>query len=146
LETSQRSQADGADFGTSVITGQPVLDDVLSVFPAMIELSTLALLIGVGVGVPIGVVAAVRRGRWSDHLIRLVAFRLFRADLLARTRCGDPADGRIPHAALGDELQTGRLIAERATNRAGAGQPAEFRMKDQKARSERAGWGDPKRS
>jgi peptide/nickel transport system permease protein len=61
------------DFGTSVITGQPVLDDVLSVFPATIELSTLALLIGVGVGVPLGVAAAVRRGRWSDHLIRLVA-------------------------------------------------------------------------
>ena len=57
-------------FGTSVITSQPVLDDLLRVFPATFELSALSLLIGVAVGIPMGVVAATRRGRWQDQLVR----------------------------------------------------------------------------
>ena len=46
------------DFGNSVITSQPVLHDLLRVFPATIELSMLALIIGVVLGIPLGVVAA----------------------------------------------------------------------------------------
>ena len=61
------------DFGTSVITSQPVLHDMLQVFPATLELSVLALLIGVVLGVPLGVVAATHQGRWQDHAIRLVS-------------------------------------------------------------------------
>jgi peptide/nickel transport system permease protein len=61
------------DFGTSVITSQPVLHDMLQVFPATLELSLLALVIGVALGVPLGVVAATHQGRWQDHLIRLVS-------------------------------------------------------------------------
>ncbi len=61
------------DFGTSVITSQPVLTDMLNVFPATLELAVLALLIGVVLGVPLGVVAATHRGRWQDHLVRLVS-------------------------------------------------------------------------
>ena len=61
------------DFGTSVITSQPVLQDMLNVFPATLELAFLALLIGVVLGVPLGVVAATHRGRWQDHLIRLLS-------------------------------------------------------------------------
>lgn len=61
------------DFGISVITSQPVLHDMLQVFPATLELSLLALVIGVVLGVPLGVVAATHQGRWQDHLIRLVS-------------------------------------------------------------------------
>jgi peptide/nickel transport system permease protein len=61
------------DFGTSVITSQPVLHDMLQVFPATLELSVPALLIGVVLGVPLGVVAATHQGRWQDHAIRLVS-------------------------------------------------------------------------
>ena len=61
------------DFGTSVITSQPVLQDMLHVFPATLELAVLALLIGVVAGVPLGVVAATHRGRWQDQLIRLLS-------------------------------------------------------------------------
>ncbi|MEP7239617.1 MAG: ABC transporter permease [Devosia sp.] len=60
------------DFGVSVLTSRPVLDDLLRVFPATFELSTLAIVIGVVVGVPMGVVAAARKGRWVDHVIRIV--------------------------------------------------------------------------
>jgi len=58
------------DFGNSVITSQPVLQDLLRVFPATLELSLLALLIGVVFGVPLGVIAATHRGRWQDQVIR----------------------------------------------------------------------------
>lgn len=61
------------DFGTSVITSQPVLQDMLHVFPATLELAFLALAIGVVLGVPLGVVAATQRGRWPDHAVRLLS-------------------------------------------------------------------------
>nr|WP_147040167.1 ABC transporter permease [Skermanella aerolata] len=60
------------DFGTSVLTSQPVLDDVRRAFPATLELATAAIIIGVAVGVPAGVFAAVHRGRWPDHLVRVL--------------------------------------------------------------------------
>jgi len=58
------------DFGNSVITAQPVLQDLLRVFPATIELSMFALIIGVVLGIPLGVIAATHRGRWQDQVIR----------------------------------------------------------------------------
>jgi peptide/nickel transport system permease protein len=60
------------DFGVSVLTSQPVLADLLHVFPATLELSTLAILMGTLIGVPSGVWAAARRGLWPDHLVRVV--------------------------------------------------------------------------
>lgn len=60
------------DLGTSLLTAQPVLSDIARVFPATLELATLATLLGVLVGVPAGVVAAVNQGRWPDQLIRFV--------------------------------------------------------------------------
>ncbi|MDD9858069.1 MAG: ABC transporter permease [Gammaproteobacteria bacterium] len=63
------------DFGTSIMTAQPVLQDLIRFFPATLELATLATLVGVLAGVPLGVVAAVRQGRLTDHLVRI--FGLF---------------------------------------------------------------------
>jgi peptide/nickel transport system permease protein len=60
------------DFGTSVLTSRPVLEDVLRFFPATIELATTATLMGVLLGVPMGVIGATRHGRWPDHLIRVI--------------------------------------------------------------------------
>jgi peptide/nickel transport system permease protein len=60
------------DLGESVLTARPVLDDIARVFPATLELATAAIVIGILVGVPAGVVAAVRRGRWPDHLVRVL--------------------------------------------------------------------------
>jgi len=53
------------DFGTSVLTSNPVLEDIKRTFPATLELATLGILIGAGLGVPLGVWAAVRRGGMS---------------------------------------------------------------------------------
>ncbi|MFS8182802.1 ABC transporter permease [Pseudovibrio denitrificans] len=60
------------DFGMSTLTARPVVEDVARVFPATLELATLATIAGVGLGVPMGVIAAVNEGRWPDQLIRLV--------------------------------------------------------------------------
>jgi peptide/nickel transport system permease protein len=63
------------DLGISIMTAQPVMDDLLRFFPATLELATVATLLGVFVGVPLGVLAAVKQGRWPDHLVRV--FGLF---------------------------------------------------------------------
>ena len=60
------------DLGISVTTSQPVLQDILRFFPATWELATIATIIGVTFGVPMGVFAATHQGRWPDHLIRFI--------------------------------------------------------------------------
>ena len=60
------------DFGKSIRTGQEVSTDIARVFPATLELATLGTLIGVVIGVPLGVIAAVRRGSWIDQVARFV--------------------------------------------------------------------------
>ena len=60
------------DFGTSVLTTHPVMDDIRRVFPATIELATVGTLIGTVLGVPLGVLAAVKRGSLIDQLVRVV--------------------------------------------------------------------------
>lgn len=60
------------DFGTSVLTSRPVIEDIARVFPATLELATLGTLIGVAFGVPMGVMAAVHQGRWLDQIVRVV--------------------------------------------------------------------------
>ncbi|TWI38057.1 peptide/nickel transport system permease protein [Paracoccus sulfuroxidans] len=61
------------NFGRSISTGHPVAEDLKRVFPATVELATLGTLIGVLVGVPLGVIAAARRGGWIDQIARVVA-------------------------------------------------------------------------
>ena len=60
------------NFGNSLTTGQPVLKDLLSVFPATLELATAAMIVGALVGVPLGVVAASNRGSLVDHIARII--------------------------------------------------------------------------
>ena len=60
------------DLGTSVLTSRPVLEDILRVFPATFELAIVATLFGVCVGVPLGVISAVKRGSFLDHFTRVV--------------------------------------------------------------------------
>ena len=60
------------EFGTSVLTANPVWTDIRKTFPATLELATAGILIGAGLGVPLGVWAAVRRGGWVDHAVRVI--------------------------------------------------------------------------
>ena len=61
------------DFGNALLTNQPVLHDIARLFPATLELATVAIIVGAGLGIPLGVMAAVNRGRLIDHLVRLVS-------------------------------------------------------------------------
>ncbi|NQW08720.1 MAG: ABC transporter permease [Alphaproteobacteria bacterium] len=63
------------DLGTSLLTANPVAEDIARVFPATLELATLATIFGVLFGVPAGVIAAVNQGRWPDQVVRV--FGLF---------------------------------------------------------------------
>jgi peptide/nickel transport system permease protein len=60
------------NFGRSVLTTNPVMTDIRRVFPATIELATLGTLIGALVGVPLGVLAAVKRGSLVDQIVRII--------------------------------------------------------------------------
>ncbi len=65
-------QALSGNFGTSVLTTNPVLDDIRRVFPATIELATIGTLIGSTLGIPLGVLAAVKRGSFADQIVRII--------------------------------------------------------------------------
>ncbi len=60
------------DFGKSVLTSNPVIQDIKRVFPATLELATLGTLIGIMLGIPLGVLAAVYQGRWPDQVARFI--------------------------------------------------------------------------
>lgn len=57
------------DFGTSVVTNSSVLHEFLTLFPATLELSFFALALAIGLGVPAGALAAVKRGGWFDQIL-----------------------------------------------------------------------------
>ncbi|MCB1452862.1 MAG: ABC transporter permease subunit, partial [Rhizobiaceae bacterium] len=61
------------DFGSSIVTKRPVLDDFLTLFPATLELSLCAILLAVVIGVPAGVFAAIKRGSFFDQAIMSTA-------------------------------------------------------------------------
>ena len=60
------------DFGTSVLTTNPVMDDIKRVFPATMELATVGTIIGAVFGVPFGVLAAVKRNSFIDQIVRVI--------------------------------------------------------------------------
>ena len=61
------------DLGVSITTRRAVTTDLRQYFPATLELSTAATLFSVIVGVPLGVLAAVRRNRPADHISRVIS-------------------------------------------------------------------------
>ncbi len=60
------------DLGTSLLTRRPVIEDIARVFPATLELATIATIFGILAGVPAGVLAATRPGSWLDQIVRIV--------------------------------------------------------------------------
>ncbi|MEG3115182.1 ABC transporter permease subunit [Salinicola sp. 4072] len=57
------------DLGNSLVTHSPVMDEFMSRFPATLELSLFALAFAVIIGLPAGVLAAVKRGKTLDHTV-----------------------------------------------------------------------------
>jgi peptide/nickel transport system permease protein len=61
------------DFGTSLWTGQPVIEEVLIRLPLSLEVAILATIVSVLLAIPLGMVAAVRQDSWVDYVIRVVS-------------------------------------------------------------------------
>jgi len=60
------------DFGTSLYTTRPIADDLASRLPATIELTLVAMIVSVAIGIPLGVLSAVWRNSFLDHALRVV--------------------------------------------------------------------------
>jgi dipeptide transport system permease protein len=63
----------GGNLGNSLITKQPVWDEFFTLFPATVELSICAMIFAVCLGIPAGIIAAVRRGSAFDHTVMTTA-------------------------------------------------------------------------
>jgi peptide/nickel transport system permease protein len=61
------------DFGSSLWTGQPVIEEVLIRLPLSLEVAILATIVSVLLAVPLGMLAAVRQDTWVDYAIRVVS-------------------------------------------------------------------------
>jgi peptide/nickel transport system permease protein len=61
------------DLGTSITTKQPVVADLRRHLPATIELAVAAMVIGIVVGIPLGVLAAAKRDRPVDQIARVIS-------------------------------------------------------------------------
>lgn len=104
------------DLGTSLVSGIPVRRELSRRFAATFELTTVALLIALALGVPLGVVAALRKDTWIDGIARIVGIggisipvfwsgitlSLF---LFYKWKIASPPFGRIdPHVGAPDHL------------------------------------------
>jgi glutathione transport system permease protein len=67
------SHALRGDWGVSMVSGRPVLAEVLNVLPWTLELTIVSLALGIIIGVPLGVWAAVRRNTLADYVVRVLS-------------------------------------------------------------------------
>jgi len=113
----------GGDLGVSLLSSRPVIDDIRRVFTATFELATVSVLLAALIGIPLGVLAAVKRGTPIDHIARFgnlfghampVFWLAMMALLLFYGRLGwVPGPGRLD--ALGSALyvpRTGFLLLD----------------------------------
>ncbi|AKJ42262.1 putrescine export ABC transporter permease SapB [Pragia fontium] len=61
------------EFGTSVINGQDIGEQLKIVFPATLELCFFAFIIALGLGTPLGIAAAMTKSKWPDRIITSVS-------------------------------------------------------------------------
>jgi peptide/nickel transport system permease protein len=65
-----------ADFGLSIHTQTPIIELLKTRYPATLKLAFVSLLIGLSIGVPMGIYAALKAGKWQDLIVTLVSVRL----------------------------------------------------------------------
>jgi peptide/nickel transport system permease protein len=61
------------DFGRSIFTGRPVIDEIADQLPSTLELAGTAILLAAAVGLALGILASVRHNTWVDRLAMLLA-------------------------------------------------------------------------
>jgi peptide/nickel transport system permease protein len=110
------------DLGLSIATQRPVLDDIYQYAPATIELATAGFLLSVVIGVPLGIVAAVRRDTWVDHIARFVSLigvsspTFWLAFIVLAIFYGElqiaPGPGRLDPVAFAPDRITGLFLVD----------------------------------
>ena len=66
-----RDVAEG-NFGVSMFTQQPIVNDLATRLPATLELTIVAVVIAAIIGIPLGVLCGLHRNSWTDHILRVV--------------------------------------------------------------------------
>jgi peptide/nickel transport system permease protein len=110
------------DFGRSLVNRKPVIEDLRAFWPASVELALAAIAISAAVGIPLGVLSAVRAGRWLDRLITpgsvfLGSMPIFWLGLMAvlvfyRVLDVLPAAGRLTVGLAAPPAITGLLLID----------------------------------
>ncbi len=63
----------GGNFGASLRTGEPILKLVGETLPVTIQLATASIMIAMLIGIPMGILSAVRKGTWIDYLANVIS-------------------------------------------------------------------------
>lgn len=64
------------DLGNSIHTKTPIIDIIKTRYPATLKLAFLSMLIGLSIGVPLGIYAALNANRWQDFVVTIISVRL----------------------------------------------------------------------
>jgi peptide/nickel transport system permease protein len=112
------------DLGRSIHSQRPVLDDIEEYTPATLELATVAFILTLIVGIPLGVLAAVKRDSWIDHVARVISLlgvsspTFWLAFILLAVFYGyfqiAPGPGRLDSIALPPPTVTGSYLIDSA--------------------------------
>jgi peptide/nickel transport system permease protein len=117
--------------GKSLYTDRDVIIDLIEYFPATFELITVAMILAVLIGVPLGIISAIRKDQWEDHFSRIfalsgvsmprfwigilfqliLAYHLGLLPVAGRIATDMPPPTRITGLLLVDSLLTGNLTA-----------------------------------
>ena len=110
------------DLGVSMLTNSPVLGDLLQYFPATIELAAAAMLLTIVLGIPLGIVSAVRRGSTIDLAAQVLSmsglsFPIFFFGILlqlvfVRDLGWFPLTGRLDITAVAPHRITGLYVVD----------------------------------
>lgn len=110
------------DWGNSVLTRRPVLDDLMTYWPATVELVVLAMTIATLIGMPLGVISAVKADKLADHAARIisligVSMPVFWMAILLQLLLGLnlgwlPIGGRLPTLMAPPESITGLYLVD----------------------------------
>jgi peptide/nickel transport system permease protein len=110
------------NWGTSILTQAPVVTDLGNYLPNTVELVLAAMTLAIGIGVPLGVLAAVYQNRWPDHLARVVTisfvsmpsfwFAILLQLTVAFTLGLLPVDGQLPTLQVPPPRVTGMIVVD----------------------------------
>ena len=110
------------DFGTSIVTNERVLTEFFALFPATLELSFFAMVFAIGIGIPAGVIAALKRGSIFDQALMGISLTGFSMPIfwwglllimLVSERLGlTPVSGRIDLIKYYFEPVTGFMLID----------------------------------